>query len=342
MNETDPQLPDEMFEPAEVEEGKTEEISRQTTGFWKDALRRLAKNKGALFGLIIIIFLIVMALIGPSMNKFTSSEQDVLRQFLPPKVSGLDHISWLPFDGIDNNGVDQYEEKAQPVKDNFWFGTDEYGRDQWTRVWKGTRISLLIAFIAALIDFVIGIAYGGISAYFGGRTDNVMQRIIEILIGIPHLVIIILAMIVLQPGIRAIIIALVLTGWTTMARIVRGQILKLKSQEFVLASRTLGASNVKIIARDMLPNVMGQIIITTMFTIPTAIFFEAFLSFIGLGIQPPTASLGTLINDGFKSMQTHLYLVIWPGIVISLLLICFNLLGDGLRDALDPKMRGRD
>lgn len=341
MSVNDPQLPDEMFEPADIEEGKTEEISQKTTSFWRDALRRLSKNKGALFGLIVIIFLIVIALIGPSMNKFTYAQQDVMRQFLPPKVSGLEKISWLPFDGVEN-GVDKYESGPEKIKDNFWFGTDEYGRDQWTRVWKGTQISLLIAFVAAMIDFVIGVAYGGISAYFGGRTDNFMQRVIEILIGIPHLVVIILAMIVLQPGIRAIIIALVLTGWTTMARIVRGQILKLKSQEFVLASRTLGASNAKIIAKDMLPNVMGQIIITTMFTIPTAIFFEAFLSFIGLGIQPPTASLGTLINDGFKSMQTHLYLVIWPGIVISLLLICFNLLGDGLRDALDPKMRGRD
>lgn len=340
MSLIDPQMPDEMFEPAEAEEGKTEEIVRGKTGFFRDALRRLTKNKGALFGLIVILFLIFMALLGPGMNDETANKQHVTRSFLPPRVHVLEPIHFLPFDGREH-GTDQYQAKAKPVKTSYWLGTDEYGRDQWTRVWRGTQISLLIAFIAAAIDFVIGIAYGGISAYFGGRVDNIMQRIIEILIGIPHLVIIILAMIVLQPGIRAIIIALVLTGWTTMARIVRGQILKMKDQEFVLASRTLGAPNWKIIARDMLPNTLGQIIITTMFTVPNAIFFEAFLSFIGLGIQPPTASLGTLINEGFKSMQTHPYLVVWPGIVISLLLICFNLLGDGLRDALDPKMRGR-
>lgn len=221
----------------------------------------------------------------------------------------------------------------------YWFGTDTLGRDLFTRVWTGTQVSLLIAFIAAVIDMIIGVAYGGISAYYGGRVDNVMQRIIEILIGIPNLVIVILMIMILDAGIISIIIALSITGWTGMARIVRGQVLRLKNQEFVLASRTLGASNTRILTKHLIPNTLGMIIINTMFTIPTAIFFEAFLSFIGLGLQSPFASLGTLINDGFKSLQINPYIMIFPAIVISLIMIGFNIVADGLRDALDPKMR---
>lgn len=223
--------------------------------------------------------------------------------------------------------------------DYFWFGTDAMGRDLWTRVWKGTQISLYIGILAAAIDMIIGVAYGGISAYYGGRVDNYMQRVIEVLVGIPNLVVVILMIILLNPGLIAITIALTITGWVGMARIVRGQILKLKGQEFVLASRTLGASDSRIITRHLIPNVTGMIIIQTMFTIPNAIFFEAFLSFIGLGLQPPLASLGTLIDDAFKSLQVYPYMLVYPSIIISLLMIAFNVLADGLRDALDPKMR---
>jgi oligopeptide transport system permease protein len=338
MSMTEKHLSDDMFKPAEIDAAKTEEIATPSTGFWKDAMRRLFKNKGAVFGLICIIFFIVMAIFGPSMNKYGYKDQDLTRQFLPPKIAVLDNVHWLPFDGIED-GADKYQ--LQGVKENFWLGTDQFGRDQWTRIWQGTRISLFIAFVAAAIDYLVGVAYGGISGYFGGKTDNIMQRIIEVVMGIPNLVIIILIMIILQPGITAIIIAMIITGWVNMARIVRGQILKLKGEEFVLASRTLGASHKRLITKHMIPNTAGQMIVTTMFTIPTAIFFEAFLSFVGLGLQPPIASLGTLINDGFQSLQVHPYLVIWPGIVISLVLISFNLLGDGLRDAFDPRMRGR-
>ncbi|MDC3413683.1 ABC transporter permease subunit [Aquibacillus sp. 3ASR75-11] len=220
----------------------------------------------------------------------------------------------------------------------FWFGTDSLGRDQWTRAWQGTKISLYIAFLAAAIDLVIGVAYGGISAYYGGRVDNVMQRIIEILIGIPNLVVVILMIIILKPGIISITIALTITGWIGMARIVRGEVLKLKNQEFVLASRTLGSPDRKIIMRHLIPNVTGLIIINTMFTIPSAIFFEAFLSFIGLGLAPPEASLGTLIESGFKSLQIYPYMLVFPAILISIIMIAFNILADGLRDAFDPKM----
>ncbi|SDQ11340.1 oligopeptide ABC transporter permease [Virgibacillus salinus] len=229
--------------------------------------------------------------------------------------------------------------EAQEMMDQYyWLGTDTLGRDQWTRMWLGTRVSLIIASVAALIDLVIGVAYGGISGYYGGRIDSFMQRIIEILIGIPNLVVILLMIIVLQPGIVSIIIALTMTGWIGMARIVRGEILKLKNEEFVLAARTLGQSGGNTIRKHLLPNVAGIIIINTMFTIPNAIFFEAFLSFIGLGIVPPEASLGALINSGFDVFRLYPYMVFYPAILISVIMIAFNLIGDGLRDAFDPKM----
>ncbi|MED4971435.1 ABC transporter permease, partial [Parageobacillus toebii] len=209
----------------------------------------------------------------------------------------------------------------------------------WTRTWYGTRISLYIGLLAALIDLCIGIAYGGISGFYGGRVDNIMQRIIEILYGIPSLIVVILFILIFEPGIISITLAMVITGWMTMARIVRGQILKLKNMEYVLAARTLGASNSRLIFKHLIPNVVGPIIITTMFTIPSAIFTEAFLSFIGLGIRPPEASLGSLVNEGYKSIQTYPHMMIIPAVVISLLILSFNLVADGLRDALDPKMR---
>ncbi|NYE06145.1 oligopeptide transport system permease protein [Bacillus niacini] len=229
--------------------------------------------------------------------------------------------------------------EAKDMKDTyFWFGSDALGRDQWTRLWEGTRVSLIIAFVAAVLDLVIGVAYGGISAFYGGRVDNVMQRIAEILVGIPNLVIILLMMLVLKPGIISIVIALSITGWIGMSRIVRGEVLKLKNQEFVLASRTLGTSNGTIIRKHLVPNISGIIIINTMFSVPGAIFFEAFLSFIGLGIVPPDASLGSLIDLGFDNLRLYPYMLVFPAIVISVLMIAFNIVGDGLRDAFDPKM----
>jgi oligopeptide transport system permease protein len=229
--------------------------------------------------------------------------------------------------------------EAKDMKDTyFWFGSDALGRDQWTRLWEGTRVSLIIAFVAALLDLVIGVSYGGISAFYGGKVDNIMQRIAEILVGIPNLVIILLMMLVLKPGIISIVIALTITGWIGMSRIVRGEVLKLKNQEFVLASRTLGTSNGTIIRKHLVPNISGIIIINTMFSVPGAIFFEAFLSFIGLGIVPPDASLGSLIDLGFDNLRLYPYMLVFPAIVISVLMIAFNIVGDGLRDAFDPKM----
>ncbi len=332
------QMPGDRFRLAEPRAKKQrEQMNQPSLTFWQDAWKRLRKNKAAFAGLVIIVAVIVLAIVGPLTSRYGFDEQNLTFSNLPPKVPVLEHISWLGLNGIDIRGVDQYAKKG--VTEYFWFGTDELGRDLWTRTWQGTGISLYIAFLAATIDLMIGVAYGAVSAFYGGRTDTVMQRIVEVLVGIPGLIVNILLILVLKPGIISITIAMVLTGWIGMARIVRGQILKLKDQEFVLASRTLGASDNRLLWKHLIPNTLGPIIVTTTFTIPGAIFTEAFLSFIGLGLQPPIASLGTLVNDSYKLLRIYPHGMIISSVVISLIMISFNLLGDGLRDALDPKMR---
>lgn len=334
MRESNVEISEDMFAPVSVSVEKSEKIARSPASFWKEFWGRLFKNPGTVIGFIAVIVIIIMALVGPLTSHHSFKAQNFDNSNLPPYVSGLE---WLGFDGTDVNGVNQYAKRD--ITEHFWFGTDEFGRDLWTRVWKGTQISLFIAFMAAFLDLAIGVLYGGISAFYGGKLDNVMQRIIEILVGIPNLIVIILFILILKPGITSIILAMIITGWVGMARVVRGQILQLREQEYILASRALGAANKSLIWKHLIPNAMGAIVVTLMFTIPTAIFFEAFLSFIGLGLQPPLASLGVLIEDGYKSMQYFAYKMIFPAIVISALIIGFNMMADGLRDALDPRMR---
>ncbi|MFD1735314.1 oligopeptide ABC transporter permease [Bacillus salitolerans] len=330
-------LPKELFQPAEVDVTKSEKIAKPSLTYWQDAWLRLRKNKAAIVGIFFIFVIIFLCIFGPMFNHHGIDDQNLRHAKLPPKVPVLENVSWLGLNGVDTMGNDAYEMKG--VDEYYWFGTDGLGRDLWTRTWEGTRISLYIALVAAAIDMLIGVAYGGISAYYGGRVDNVMQRIVEILVGIPNLVVVILMILILDPGLTSIIIALTITGWIGMSRIVRGQVLKLKNQEFVLASRTLGAIDSRILTKHLIPNVAGVIIINSMFTIPGAIFFEAFLSFIGLGLQPPLSSLGILIEDGYKSLQTYPHMMAFPSIIMCVLMIAFNLVADGLRDALDPKMR---
>ena len=197
----------------------------------------------------------------------------------------------------------------------------------------------MIAFLSITVNLLIGVVYGLISGYFGGWIDNVMQRFIEILVGIPSMVILTLLLLVMKPGIASIVIALTITSWVNMSRIVRAQVLKLKNQEFVLASKTLGTPSLRIVRKDMLPNAFGQIIITFTFSIPDAIFLEAFLAFIGLGVQEPMASLGSLINTGYKSAMTYPYMIVAPVVILAILMLSFTVLGDGLRDAIDPQMK---
>jgi oligopeptide transport system permease protein len=302
------ELTADLFERLEVGTQDSERIVGPPVGFWRDSWNRLKKNRGALVGLAVIVVVIVIAYLGPLVSPYTPYGQDLSRRFADPSSQ-------------------------------FWFGTDEFGRDMWNRVWIGTRVSLYIGFLAAFLDLAVGVAYGAISGLLGGRVDDVMQRGIEILNGVPYLVVAILAMLVLSPGIITITIAIGLTSWTYMARIVRGRMLQLKEQEFALASLSLGANRTRLLAKHLLPNSLGPMIVNLMFTIPLAIFSEAFLSFIGLGIQPPDTSLGALLSEGYKELRFHPYLLWFPTAVFSLLMICFNLFADGLRDALDPKMR---
>ncbi|WP_050614322.1 oligopeptide ABC transporter permease [Bacillus testis] len=333
----------EKFIPADIDRSKSEEIHKPSLSFWKDSWLRVRKNKGAVFCMVILALFLVMAVIGPFISGKEYDTQNVKFANLPAKIPALENIHWLPFDGtmVTRAGqeIDMYEMKKVPKDTYFWFGTDALGRDLFTRLWKGSQVSLYIAFLAAAIDMVVGVSYGAISGYFGGRLDTIMQRITEVLMGIPNLVVVILMILVFEPGIISITLAMSITGWVSMARVVRAQVLKFKEQEYVLAARTLGSSNAKIIFKHLLPNLTGIILINTMFTIPSAIFFEAFLSFIGLGLQAPLASLGTLIDEGFKSLMMYPHMLIFPAIAISLIMVCFNLVADGIRDALDPKMR---
>ena len=311
--------------------------------FWKDVLIRYFRKISAVVGLVLIIFITAMAVVGPQMNDYTYSGQNLSQKNLAPRVKGLENLGI--FDGSEtmntttgSKKVNYYQEKELDDV-YYWFGSDNFGRDIWTRTWTGARVSLIIAVAAAVIDMVIGMSYGLISGYFGGKVDMIMQRFLEIANGIPRLVIVTLLLLVLQPGMLTIIFALMLTEWVGMSRIARAEMLKLKEQEFVLASRTLGAGSFFIIFREVLPNIIGPIITQVMFSIPTAIFTEAFLSFVGLGIPVPQCSLGSLISECFNSFTTHPYQIVPPIVVMALLMLSFNLVADGLREALDPKMK---
>lgn len=316
--------------------------------YWKDVAQRFRRNKGAVIGLICIILIAFMAIIGIHLTGNDFDAQIISHQNLAPRIPGIEKLG--VFDGSEtlNTSTGTLKQNKYVASDGtttgledvyYWFGTDVLGRDIFTRTWMGTRISLYIALVAVAIDMLFGLSYGLISGYFGGKVDNAMQRFAEILNGIPNLVIVTLLIIVLRPGLMTITFSLMITGWIGMSRIARAQMLKLKEQEFVLASRTLGAKDFFIIFREILPNIFGQIITTTMFSIPNAIFTEAFLAFIGLGVPVPMASLGLLISDAFKSFTTHPYMIIPPIVVLGVLMLSFNMLADGIRDAFDPKMK---
>ena len=277
---------------------------------WQDMLNRFKANKGAVVGLIVLIIIALFAIIAPLVSKWDPYEVDTTIQNMKPCA---EHI----------------------------FGTDSFGRDIWTRLWLGTRISLFIAIVAILIDVVIGMTYGLISGYFGGMVDNVLQRIQEVINSIPTLVILTILLMVMKSSLFTIIVALSFTEWIGMSRITRAQVLKVKEEEYVLASRTLGAGSFFIIFKEILPNIYSQMIIMVMMSIPNAIFYEAYLSFVGLGLPIPQASLGTLINDGYDVFLVYKYQMTIPVIIFSILMLAFNLFGDGLRDALDPTMKER-
>lgn len=297
----------DLFVPLEREILQVQK-KEETLGYWQDAWIRLKKNKMALLGLIIIVCLIVVAIFGPIFSSHTYDEQNLMMTNSSP--------SW-----------------------EHWFGTDNLGRDIFIRVLYGARISLAIGIVASLLNLFIGVIYGGIAGFFGGKIDRIMMNIVDILYSVPTLLYVILLMVILKPGLINIFIALGIGYWLQMARIVRGQILSMKEQEFILAARTIGVSKKRILFRHLLPNAMGAIIVTMTLAIPDAIFTEAFLSFIGLGVSAPMASWGVLASEGVNNLRAYPFQLFFPAVAISVTMLAFNFLGDGLRDVLDPKMR---
>lgn len=259
-------------------------------------------------GLILLAVMITFALFGPAMTSHSYFETALAKKNLPP--------SW-----------------------EYWFGTDDLGRCMFARAWWGARISLFVGIAAAAIDLIVGVLWGGTAGWMGGRVDELMMRVADVLYGLPYLLVVILLMVIMGAGVLPIIVALSVTGWINMARIVRGQVMQLKEQEFVLAARVLGASFSRLLAYHLIPNAMGPIIVTMTLTVPTAIFVEAFLSFLGLGVQAPVASWGTMAADGLPAIKYYPWRLFFPSTLISLTMLAFNLVGDGLRDALDPRMR---
>lgn len=320
----------------ESAEGFEAKDNYEVTGFWTDVFGRLKKNKGAIVGFVLIAIITLLSVFVPVFSSTSYKDADIDHAYLPPKVPVLEKLGIL--DGT-KNGVDVYAEAGIGEGTYYLFGTDSMGRDMFVRLWNGTRISLLMALLAVIIDILVGMSYGLVSGYFGGKIDFFMQRFVEILNGIPSLVIITLFALALKPGMVSIILTLMITGWIPMSRVCRAQVLKQKEDEYVLASRVLGSNNFHIIFSEIVPNVLGQVVIMSMFSIPSAIFTESYLAFIGLGVRAPMASLGSLVSSGYKSFLAYPYLVIIPIIVLGTLMVSFNLFADGLRDAFNPTMK---
>ncbi|HEY5585606.1 MAG TPA: ABC transporter permease [Ruminiclostridium sp.] len=318
----------DLFLPATDEEKATFEVMRPSIGYWRDAWNRLKANNVAIGALVVIILIFLAAIIGPMLSPYAYSQINEGRENLTPNFQ---HI----------------------------FGTDSLGRDLFTRTMIGTRISLAVGLVAAAMISIIGIVYGAVSGFFGGWVDNIMMRIVDVIYSIPTILIVILLQVVIKhpldvlvepghalhfmsglgAGLISIFIVLALLYWVDMARIVRGQVLSIKEQEYVMAAKVLGASNKNIIFKHLIPNCIGQIIVIATLKIPEAIFAESFLSFIGLGVSSPMASLGSLSQTALKGIYSFPYMLIFPAASISLIILSFNIFGDGLRDALDPRMK---
>lgn len=290
---------------------RMESMSRPTLSYWQDAWRRIRQNRVAFFSLVVIGLYILLAIFAPILSSHDMAKQnaDAMNQFIS--------------------------------KEN-WFGTDALGRDLWVRVWMGARVSLAIGFVATLINTVVGSMIGGVAGYYGGKADMLIMRIVDVIYGIPSLIVTILVMVVLGAGIQSLIIAMIIVGWIGTCRVVRGEVLKQKEQDFVAAAKVLGVSNLTIIVKHILPNVMGILITNLTLAIPNAIFQEAFLSYIGLGIAPPDSSWGILAKEGTKMLRVAPHELFIPAFFICTTMLALNLLGDGLRDAFDPKLRGTE
>ena len=279
----------------------------QQSSLWSDALRRLLANKAAVAGGLVLLILIVLAIFAPWIAPHSYSYQNL-------------------------------DLGAQPPSAEFLLGTDTLGRDLFSRILYGARVSLLVGFVATAVALVIGVSWGIVAGYFGGRVDSVMMRIVDVLYGLPFIIFIILLMVIFGRNIWLLFAAIGAVEWLTMARIVRGQVLTIKNQEYVLAAQAMGVTNMQMFRKHIFPNILGPIAVYATLTIPQVMLLEAFLSFLGLGIQPPMSSWGTLIRYGVESMEEYSWLLIYPGLTFTITLFALNFFGDGLRDALDPKI----
>jgi oligopeptide transport system permease protein len=282
------------------------QLSEQRSSLWLDAWIKLRKNRMALFGFTVLLVLCVVSLLTPWIAPYSYEQQDLMLGATPPSAA-------------------------------HWLGTDIFGRDMLTRIMYGGRVSLMVGFIATAVALVIGILWGSIAGFIGGRVDAVMMRIVDIMYALPFMIFIVLLMVVFGRNILLLFVAIGAVEWLTMARIVRSQVMALRKQEFVEAAYSMGLSRWAIIGRHIIPNTLGPVIVYTTLTIPSVMLLEAFLSFLGLGIQPPQSSWGLLINYGVETMEEYPWLLIFPGVTLSLTLFALNFLGDGLRDALDPR-----
>ena len=298
----------EMFDMNAVEDDSADKIVRESSTYWQDVWKRFRKDPLAIVGLCVIIVMAIACIIFPMVSKYSYADMDLANMNALPSLK-------------------------HPC------GTDQLGRDLFIRIMYGARISLAIGVIAAVINFFIGVIYGGIAGYIGGKADMIMMRIVDILISLPSMLYTVLIMLVLGSSIGSVIVALCFTSWIGTARVVRSEVMRLKHSEYVLAARLSGAKFWNILVTHLIPNAMGPIIVSTAFLIPSAIFSEAFLSFLGIGIQAPMASWGTLANDARSTLLTFPHQMIFPVLAICITMFSFNFIGDGLRDALDPKLK---
>ncbi|MFA0816176.1 MAG: ABC transporter permease [Anaerofustis sp.] len=337
------QLKTDDFLPASQEEKQEAVFMRESVTYWKDAVRRLKRNKLAMISLVVIVLVFIFAFVLPAFYPYSYEQQ----------IRGSEDLRPFQYSQTEQTKIDAGESVFPHI-----FGTDSLGRDMMIRVMMGTRISVLVGLISAFLILLIGSIYGSVSGYKGGVTDMIMMRIVDLIYTVPDILIIILLSVTLKdplnalfqnhnlgglsllgPGLISIFIVFTLLYWVGMARIVRGQILMLKEQEFVTAAKALGASNRRIIMKHLLPNCIGTLVVTTTLQIPASIFVESFLSFLGLGVSAPMPSLGSLAAAGISGIITYPYRLLIPAVTISIVILAFNLFGDGVRDALDPKMK---
>lgn len=294
--------------PLEQHPGLSDRLARPSVTYWQDSWRRLKENKLSMIALAMLCLVVIVILIGPLLSPWTLNQSD--------------------FDSIN----------SKPSSDH-WFGTDRLGRDLFVRVCLGGRVSLIIGIVGAFLDIFIGMVYGSVAGYVGGKLDSFLMRLLEFLMSLPYLVVVVLVSLIVGRGTWSLVIAMTITGWCSTARLVRGQVLQIREQEYVLAAKCLGTGSWGIVIKHIIPNVMGVLIVAITMDIPSFIFGEAFLSYIGLGIQSPMTSWGALVSAAQENLTFYPWQMLFPAMFISVTMLSFQLLGDGLRDALDPQLR---